>query len=344
MTALKASPPSGETEGGITFNLYIVEQHLPHIHIIATGGTIAGKLSGDGHGYDAGQVGIDVLLESVPELRNYAELDYEQFCNIGSQNMNEQIWLNLAKRINVVLDDDTYDAVVVTHGTDTMEETAFFLNLTIHTQKPIVLVGSMRASDDPEADGPANLLMAVKTAASKDAIGDQVLCCLGQKIFKAGSVFKYDTHAIDAFASSDYDFTLPRCISNGFYIENVNRLPQVGIIYGYGGCSTLPLQAFMDAGFDGVVLAGVGMGNFYSDVMTLAQKAVKQGMKIVHSARVPYGGVYTSIGEVDDEKYGFIASQSLNPQKARILLMLALCQTRDTEKIRRYFSESDDKE
>ena len=318
----------------------LLHMQLPHIHIIATGGTIAGKLSGSGHGYDAGQVGIDVLLASVPELSRYAVLDYEQFCNIGSQNMNEQIWLNLAKRINTVVADDTYDAVVVTHGTDTMEETAFFLNLTTYTQKPIILVGSMRASDDPEADGPANLLMAVKTAASSEARGSEVLCCLGQKIFKAGSVFKYDTHAIDAFASSDRDYTLPRSVSGGrFDISNVERLPQVGIIYGYGGCSTLPLQAFMDAHFDGVVLAGVGMGNFYSDVMALAQQAVRQGMKIVHSARVPYGGVYTDIGEVDDRKYGFIASQSLNPQKARILLMLALCNTNDTEVIRQYFCQ-----
>lgn len=310
---------------------------LPKVHIIATGGTIAGKLSKGGQGYDAGQVGVKALLDAVPQLSEYADLDYEQFCNIGSQDMNETIWLRLAKRINAVLADSQYDGVVVTHGTDTMEETAYFLNLTVHSEKPIVLVGSMRASDDPQADGPINLLKAVKTAANKSNVGREVLCCLGNKIFEAGSVFKQNTHAIDAFASAAPDYVMPHGKRVGFDIEQVEKLPRVGIIYGYGGCSPKPLKAFMKARYDGVVLAGVGMGNFYADVKALAQTAVKKGMKIVRSSRVPYGGVYTKQGEVDDEELGFIAAQSLNPQKARILLMLALTQTRDTQRIRQYF-------
>lgn len=309
---------------------------MKKIHIIGTGGTIAGKMAHGG--YDAGQVSIKSLVESLPELKTYADLDYEQFCNIGSQDMNETIWLNLAKRINLLFADDRYDAIVITHGTDTMEETAFFLNLTTHSPKPIVLVGSMRPSDAPDADGPANLIMAVKTAASDEAMNREVLCCLGQKIFEAGSVFKFDTHAIDAYASVEPGYGLPHNVDTGFNIEGIETLPKVGIIYGYGGCSTLPLQAFIDANYDGVVLAGVGGSNFYYDVMMLAEEAVKRGMKIVRSSRVPFGGVYTEGGEVDDNKFGFIAAQSLNPQKARILLMLALTQTTDTEKIRGYFN------
>lgn len=311
---------------------------LPKVHVIATGGTIAGTSSGSG--YDAGQVTIEDILAAVPELNNYAELDYEQFCNIGSQDMNETIWLSLAKRINQVLQGDSYDAVVVTHGTDTMEETAYFLNLTTHSPKPIVLVGSMRPSDSPEADGPKNLIVAVKTAVDPESTGKEVMCCLGEKIFEAGSVFKNDSHAIDAYASVTPDYYMPHDANTGFDISQVETLPQVGIIYGYGGCSTLPMQAFMDADFDGVVLAGVGGGNFYAPVQELAEQAVAKGMKIVRSTRCPYGGVYTEGGEVEDLELGFIAAGCLNPQKARILLMLALTQTNDTDKIRDFFSKA----
>ena len=311
---------------------------LPKIHIIATGGTIAGTSSGSG--YDAGQVSIEDILAAVPELNNYAELDYEQFCNIGSQDMDDHMWLSLAKRINQVLQGDTYDAVVVTHGTDTMEETAYFLNLTTHSPKPIVLVGSMRPSDSPEADGPKNLIVAVKTAVDPESAGKEVMCCLGEKIFEAGSVFKNDSHAIDAYAAVTPDYYMPHDENTGFDISNIETLPKVGIIYGYGGCSTLPLQAFMDDDFDGVVLAGVGGGNFYGPVQELAEQAVAKGMKIVRSTRCPYGGVYTEGGEVDDLQLGFIAAGCLNPQKARILLMLALTTTTDTETIRQYFSQA----
>ena len=311
---------------------------LPKVHVIATGGTIAGTSSGSG--YDAGQVTIEDILAAVPELNNYAELDYEQFCNIGSQDMNETIWLSLAKRINQVLQGDSYDAVVVTHGTDTMEETAYFLNLTTHSPKPIVLVGNMRPSDSPEADGPKNLIVAVKTAVDPESTGKEVMCCLGEKIFEAGSVFKNDSHAIDAYASVTPDCYMPHDANTGFDISQVETLPQVGIIYGYGGCSTLPMQAFMDADFDGVVLAGVGGGNFYAPVQELAEQAVAKGMKIVRSTRCPYGGVYTEGGEVEDLELGFIAAGCLNPQKARILLMLALTQTNDTDKIRDFFSKA----
>lgn len=311
---------------------------LPKVHVIATGGTIAGTSSDSG--YDAGQVSIEDILAAVPELNDYAELDYEQFCNIGSQDMDEHIWLLLAKRINQVLLDDSYDAVVVTHGTDTMEETAYFLNLTTHSPKPIVLVGSMRPSDSPEADGPKNLVLAVKTAVDPESTGKEVMCCLGEKIFEAGSVFKNDSHAIDAYAAITPDYYMPHDDNTGFDISKIESLPQVGIIYGYGGCSTLPLQAFMEADFDGVVLAGVGGGNFYAPVQELAEQAVAKGMKIVRSTRCPYGGVYTEGGEVDDLQLGFIAAGCLNPQKARILLMLALTETNDTDRIREYFNQA----
>ncbi|MBP5246475.1 MAG: type II asparaginase [Fibrobacter sp.] len=308
---------------------------LPKIHIIATGGTIAGKSSEKG--YVAGKTSIEEILSAVPELKEIARLDFEQFCNIGSQDMDETIWLALSKRVDSLLLSEEYDGVVITHGTDTMEETACFLNWTIHSAKPVVLVGSMRPSDALDADGPANLLVAVRGAADVKNAGKEVLLCLGKKLLESSEAFKKDSHEIDALGCVPPDFRAPHGKNFGFDIRNENVLPRVGIVYGYGGASTIPLQAFMDAGYDGVVLAGVGGGNFYSPVQRLAEKAVRMGMLIVRSTRCPYGGVYTLGGEVDDLKLGFVAAGSLNPQKARVLLMLALTETRDVEKIRLKF-------
>lgn len=308
---------------------------LPRVHVIATGGTIAGQSNSTG--YTAGQVSIETILAAVPSLGEYAELDYEQFCNIGSQDMDETLWLRLSKRVNAVLSSGLYDAVVITHGTDTMEETAFFLNLTVHSPKPVVLVGSMRPSDAPDADGPANLLVAVRTAASPESVGKEVMCCIGGKIFEAGGVYKDDTHAIDAFCQKETGWYLPHGERTGFSVDNLDRLPDVGIIYGYGSGSVVPLKAFLRARYSGVVLAGVGDGNFNARVQKVAARAAKRRVAIVRSTRCLHGGVYTEGGEVPDEELGFIASGDLSPQKARILLMLALTETRDVAQIREWF-------
>ena len=308
---------------------------LPKVHIIATGGTIAGTSTDIG--YDAGKVSIETILQAVPELAQYAELDYEQFCNIGSQDMSEIIWLPLAKRVNQVLESGIYDAVLITHGTDTMEETAFFLNLTIHNPKPVILVGAMRPSDVKDADGPLNLLKAVQTIVKPDAVGKEVMCCLGGKVYEAGAAFKNDTHSLDPLSETSVDWYLPHNVNTGFFIDNLEELPEVGIVYGYGSNSTVALEAFVDVGYKGIVFAGVGDGNLNQAALDLAAQAAKNGVMIVRSSRIPFGGVYTEGGEVDDEKLGFIASGSLSPQKSRILLMLALTNTLDIDTIRSYF-------
>ncbi len=308
---------------------------LPKIHVIATGGTIAGQ--SNAVGYTAGQVSIESILAAVPSLGDYAELDFEQFCNIGSQDMDERVWLRLARRVNAVLSSGGYDGVVVSHGTDTMEETAFFLNLTVHSSRPVVLVGAMRPSDAPDADGPANLLLAVQTAASQEASGREVMCCIGGKVFEAGGVYKDNSRAVDAFSAVSTDWYLPHGAETGFFVDNIDKLPEVGIVYGYGSNSNIPLRAFLRAGYSGIVLAGTGDGNFNSEVRRVAERAAKRGVAVVRSTRCPHGGVYTEGGEVDDERLGFIASGSLSPQKARILLMLALTDTRDIARIRELF-------
>lgn len=267
--------------------------------------------------------------------------------------MNDQVWLKLAKRINQLLNNEGYDGVVVTHGTDTMEETAYFLNLTVHSDKPVVLVGSMRPSTGISADGPANLYGAVVAAASANSKGRGVMCAMNNILLDAKDVIKTHTTDVATFQGGNYgkigyvygsEAIYNRTVENlhttksEFSVENLNELPKVGIVYGYSNCSPLPMQAFVDAKFDGIVLAGVGDGNFYKDVFDVALKARQKGINIVRSSRVPTGPTCLN-GEVDDTKYQFVASLALNPQKARVLLMLALTKTKDWQKIQEYFQK-----
>ena len=326
----------------------------PKIRIIATGGTIAGvSESATSTAYTAGQVGVKTLIDAVPQMLYIADVTGEQLVNIGSQDMNDEVWLKLSKRINQLLNDEGYDGVVVTHGTDTMEETAYFLSLTVHSDKPVVLVGSMRPSTAISADGPANIYNGVATLVDPSSKGHGVMVCMNNELFDAKSVVK--THTTDCatfkggiFGELGYVYNgkpvylhksvFKQGVDSEFSVDGLTELPKVGIVYGYANCSPLPMQAFVNAKFDGIVLAGVGDGNFYKDVFDVALQARKQGIQIVRSSRVPFGPTNLN-GEVDDAKYQFIASLNLNPQKARVLLMLALTKTKDWQKIQQYFEE-----
>ena len=326
----------------------------PKIRIIATGGTIAGVSSTSASSaYTAGQVGIQTLLDAVPQILNLADVSGEQLVNIGSQDMNDEVWLKLAKRVNQLLNEEGYDGIVITHGTDTMEETAYFLNLTVKSDKPVILAGSMRPSNAISADGPANLYNAVAAAVSPACKGMGVLCCMNNQLLDAKSVIK--THTIDCdtfeggpsgiigyvYNGEAYILQTPNnkhTVNSIFDVSKITKFPKVGIVYGYANASPLPMQAFVDANFDGIVLAGVGDGNFYKDVFDVAVKAQNQGIQIVRSSRCPTGPTCLN-SEVDDEKYHFVASLSHNPQKARILLMLALTRTHDWQEIQEFFKE-----
>lgn len=326
----------------------------PKIRIIATGGTIAGvSQSATSSAYGAGQVGIQTLIEAVPQIKDLADVSGEQLVNIGSQDMNDQVWLKLAKRINQLLNNEGYDGVLVTHGTDTMDETAYFLSLTVHSDKPVILVGSMRPSTAISADGPANIYNGVAALVDPASKGHGVMACMNNELFDAKSLTKTHTTDCATFKGGIYGETgyvyngkpvylrntvTKHGLTSEFDVDNLTELPNVGIIYGYVNCSVLPIQAFMNAKFDGIVLAGVGDGNFYKDVFDEAVKARKQGIQIVRSSRVPFGATNLN-GEVDDSKYQFIASLNLSPQKARVLLMLALTKTHDWQKIQQYFEE-----
>ena len=324
----------------------------PKIRIIATGGTIAGvSASATSSAYGAGQVGIQTLIDAVPQIKELADVSGEQLVNIGSQDMNDAVWLKLAKRINQLLSGD-YDGVLVTHGTDTMEETAYFLSLTVHSDKPVILVGSMRPSTAISADGPANLYNGVAALVDPSSKGHGVMACMNNQLIDAKSLIK--THTTDCatfkgtYGEVGYVYngkpyyifepTYKHTTRSVFNVDNLEKLPQVGIIYGYANCSTLPIEAFFKADFDGIVLAGVGDGNFYKDVFDVAVQMQESGTQIVRASRVPTGPTCLN-GEVDDSKYHFVAALNLNPQKARVLLQLALTKTRDWQQIQKYFQE-----
>lgn len=337
-----------------TFVVCLAANAKPKIRIIATGGTIAGvSTSATNSAYSAGQVGVQALIQAVPQMLDVADVSGEQLVNIGSQDMNDNVWLKLAKRINELLNNEGYDGVVVTHGTDTMEETAYFLNLTVHSDKPVILVGSMRPSTAISADGPGNIYAGVVAAASPQSVGRGVMVCMNNLLLDAKDVTKMHTTDVATFQAANFgkvgyvyngqaiycrDITNLHTTKSEFNVDDLTSLPKVGIVYGYANCSPLPMKAFMDANFDGIVLAGVGDGNFYKDVFDVALQARAKGINIVRSSRVPTGPTCLN-GEVDDSKYHFIAALTLNPQKARVLLMLALTKTRDWQKIQEYFQK-----
>ncbi|MGR5113805.1 L-asparaginase 2 [Photobacterium damselae] len=325
---------------------------LPNIKILATGGTIAGAgQSATESNYTAGKVGVDALIAAVPDMTKIADISGEQVVSIGSQDMNDEVWLKLAKRVNELLAQDDVDGIVITHGTDTMEETAYFLDLTVKSKKPVVLVGAMRPSTAMSADGPVNLYNAVVAATDEDSKGRGVLVTMNDTIFDARDVTKTNTTSVNTFQSPNFgplgyihnsDAKYQRSperkhtTETVFDVSKLTSLPKVGIVYNYANASDLPVKALIDAKFDGIVSAGVGNGNLYHTVFDQLEKASKDGIMVVRSSRTPTGST-TLDAEIDDAKYGFVASGTLNPQKARILLMLSLTQTKDYKDVQKMF-------
>lgn len=331
----------------------IFAQDKPKIHILATGGTIAGVgTSSTQSNYTAGQVAIGTLLDAVP-VEEIAQVTGEQVVRIGSQDMNDSVWLTLAKRINELLNNSDIDGIVITHGTDTMEETAFFLNLTVKSDKPVVLVGAMRPSTAISADGPANLYNAVVVAGAAESKGKGVLVAMDGKIISARSVLKTHTLDVETFKAANNDalgyvyngkaFYTSVCnkkhtAQSVFDVTNLNELPKVGIVYSYSNIDADMAKPMLSNGYKGIIHAGVGNGNIHKDIFPVLEQARKQGIQVVRSSRVPTGPT-TLDAEVNDAEYEFIASQELNPQKARVLLMLALTKTSDWKTIQSYFNE-----
>jgi L-asparaginase len=329
------------------------EKQLPNIVILATGGTIAGAAAtGTQAGYTSGAVTIDAMLAAVPGIQNLANIKGEQISNVGSQDMDFNILLTVAKRCNVLLAGSSVDGIVITHGTDTMEESAFFLNLVVKSDKPVVLVGSMRPSTAVSADGPLNLYDAVAVAGDPNSKGRGVLVVMNDWIHGAHSLTKTSTTAIQTFMSplrgivgaSTYgknDFynnpSWKHTSASEFDITNVTKLPRVDILFAYEDMSPDLVDASVANGAKGIVIAGVGNGNMNKATLEAAARAVKKGVVVVRSSRVPTGTVGRNV-EVNDDEMGFVASDELNPQKSRILLTLALLKTRPNAQIQELFS------
>ena len=317
---------------------------LPNVVILATGGTIAGAgASSTGSAYTSGEVTIDAMIDAVPNIRKLANLTGEQTANVGSQDMSVEVWLTLANRINELLASDEVDGIVITHGTDTQEETAYFLNLVVKSDKPVVLTGSMRPSTALSAEGPLNLYNAVAVAASPLAKDHGVVVVMNDDIHSAHAVKKMITTPVQTFMSPQHGllgtvifgevefFHKPHgihTVNSEFSVEGVKELPRVDIIYGCADMSTDLIDIMIKSGAKGIVIAGVGDGNMNAGTLEAAKKATKKGIPVIRAARVPIGAVLIH-GEVVDEDYGTVSSDELNPQKARILLMLALQKDKD---------------
>jgi L-asparaginase len=327
---------------------------LPNIVILATGGTIAGAAAtGTQAGYTSGAVTIDAMLAAVPGIEKLATVKGEQISNVGSQDMSFEIMLKLAKRINELLPTSEVDGIVITHGTDTLEETAYFLNLVVKSDEPVVLVGSMRPSTAVSADGPLNLYNAVGVAADPQAKGRGVLVLMNDWIHGAHSLTKTSTTAVQTFMSplrglvgtaaygnNDFYSTPPWKHTTGseFDVSGVTKLPRVDILFACADMSPDLIEAAAASGAKGIVIAGVGNGNMNKVSLDAAARVAKKGVVVVRSSRVATGSVGRNV-EVNDDEMSFIASDELNPQKARILLSLALLENHTPQELQQLFYE-----
>ncbi|MCU4412883.1 type II asparaginase [Acinetobacter sp. WU_MDCI_Axc73] len=326
-----------------------------NVVIVATGGTIAGAgaSSTNSATYTAAKVPVDALINAVPQVKDLANVSGVQALQIASESITDKELLSLARQVNELVKKPSVNGIVITHGTDTLEETAFFLNLVVHTDKPIVLVGSMRPSTALSADGPLNLYSAVALAASDDAKNKGVMVLMNDSIFAARDVTKTINIHTNAFASQwgalgtlvegkPYWFrnsVKRQTNTSEFNIENIkgDQLPIVQIVYGSDSMLPDGYQAYAKAGAKAIIHAGTGNGSVANYIVpTLKQLHDEQGVQIIRSSRVPQGFVLRN-AEQPDDKYGWVVAHDLNPQKARLLAALALTKTNDPQEIQRMF-------
>ncbi len=331
-------------------------QKKKNIFILGTGGTIAGVAENQTQtsGYQSATLSIDSILDAVPNIADIANIQSEQFCQIASENMNYDVWLPLIKRVRKLVLDDSVDGIVITHGTDTLEETAYLLHLTIPTTKPIVLVGAMRPATSISADGPLNLYEAVLVASHKDSIGKGVLVVMENIILSGREAQKTSTYKTNTFMGADYG-TLgmiqnskvfyyyqslrKHTINSEFAYHDYDAFPKVDIVYLYVDAHTEILKLVIENGAKGIIIAGIGNGSFNQSMLNyieLNNLNSDTALPIVRSSRV-LGGTVAINGEVDDNFYKTISANDLSPQKARILLTLALASETPKSKLQEIF-------
>ncbi|WP_301750054.1 asparaginase [uncultured Erythrobacter sp.] len=308
----------------------------PHILVLGTGGTIAGAGSGaTGAAYRPGGLALETLIAHLDALGLAAELVPQDVARIGSQDIGWAEWQALHAACKRALADPAVDAVIITHGTDTAEETGFLLDLTLPSPKPIVLVGAMRPADAVGADGMRNFANAVKVASDPSAAGRGVMLVMGDAVLSARDARKAATSAIDAFrsfprgplarvtpASLDW-FGPPHRAGAPARYSFPQALPRVAILTAGAGMDEQPVDALLGIGCKGVVLAGMGQGNAPASVIAALSQAAARGVPVVRSSRVDEGIVDRNV-EVDDDALGLVAARALGPAKARMLLMVLI--------------------
>lgn len=306
----------------------------PRILVLGTGGTIAGAGSGaTGAAYRPGGLALETLIAHLDALGLAAELVPQDVARIGSQDIGWAEWQALHAACARALADPAFDGVIITHGTDTAEETGFLLDLTLPSDKPIVLVGAMRPADAVGADGMRNFANAVKVASDPAARGRGVMLVMGDAVLAARDARKAATSAIDAFrsfprgplarvtpASLDW-FGPPHRAGEAARYPFPQALPRVAILTAGAGMDERPVEALLGIGCKGVVLAGMGQGNAPASVIAALSQAAARGVPVVRSSRVDEGIVDRNV-EVDDDALGLVAARALGPAKARMLLMV----------------------
>ncbi|WP_262137802.1 asparaginase [Pseudomonas sp. Marseille-Q5117] len=328
---------------------------LANVVVLATGGTIAGAGASAANSatYQAAKVGIEQLIAGIPELSKLANVRGEQVMQIASESITNDNLLQLGRRVAELADSKDVDGIVITHGTDTLEETAYFLNLVEKTDKPIIVVGSMRPGTAMSADGMLNLYNAVAVASSKDARGKGVLVTMNDEIQSGRDVSKMINIKTEAFKSAwgplgmvvegkSYGFRLPakrHTMDSEFDSKNIKSLPDVEIAYSYGNVSDTAYKALAQAGAKAIIHAGTGNGSVSSRVVPSLQALRKDGVQIIRSSHVNAGGFVLRNAEQPDDKYDWVVAHDLNPQKARILAMVALTKTNDSKELQRMFWE-----
>lgn len=331
-------------------------EQRPIIYVLATGGTIAGRGNSplQTGNYRAGELSVAELTASVPGLSDLAEIKGEQICNVASPFVTVDIWLTIARRINeIYANEPEVTGIVVTHGTDSLEETAYFLNLVVDSRKPVVVVGSMRPATALSPDGPLNLVSAINVAADPQAIDQGVLVVMNDEIYTARDVSKTHVSYLHTFRSPDlgalgsvssgtasfYRRALRRHTKDSeFTVTQLATLPRVDIIYAHLGADGALIEAAVASGARGIVLASMGQGGGTHQQNEALQQAQSQGVIIVRSSRTGSGRMLPT-NQARLEQGGSITADNLNPQKARILLMLALTQTTDKYKIQDFFTK-----
>jgi L-asparaginase len=322
---------------------------LPKVVVLATGGTIAGTYDSIAGGLRAALSGEEIV-QAVPGLGEIARVDVEQIANVGSRDMTPAIWTTLARRANELLASPDVTGVLVTHGTDTLEETAYFLDLTVTSTKPVVMVGAQRAPAYFDSDGPRNVLNAVRVAISPEAIGMGTVVVMNGRINAARDVTKTNTLEAETFQTLEFGaLGVADMGAVRFYRAPLRRqtiplppdavLPRVEIVPMYAGADGRMIDMLLDRGeLDGLVIAGLGLAHVPEAAMDAVRSARDRGIPVVLSTRVYTGRIVPLYNNnVELLEMGAIQADNLSPQKARVLLMAAMTHTRDTDSLRTFF-------